>query len=82
MKRLVLACAAAALVIAFDPNHAEAQKILFPYSRSWVGGGCVVDDESPKFAEVLYCRACRAAEEKWREEYRLRRAATERRGRR
>jgi hypothetical protein len=48
-----------------DPEAARAQ---FPNSNSWVPGGCFISDDSPKYAEVLYCRACRAAEERWRRE--------------
>ncbi|HWS54299.1 MAG TPA: TonB family protein [Pyrinomonadaceae bacterium] len=51
-----------------DPVGAEASGRLFPHANSWAGGGCVVTDDSPKFAEVLYCRACRAAEASWREQ--------------
>jgi TonB family protein len=57
-------------LLAFDAGHAEAQKTLFPHSNSWHAGGCEYGTESPKFAVVLHCRACRAVEEKWREEHR------------
>jgi TonB family protein len=53
----------------FTEEYAEAKTTSFPHSNSWAGGGCVIDDQSPKFAEVLYCRACRAAESRWREEH-------------
>jgi hypothetical protein len=49
---------------------AEALRTLFPHSNRRVGGGCEVTDDSQKFAEILYCRACRAAEERWIEEHR------------
>jgi hypothetical protein len=49
-----------------DPNANEAAK-NFPNANRSVGGGCVITDESPKYAEVLYCRACRAAEDDWKQ---------------
>ena len=56
--------------LAFGDGPAEAARAQFPHANSAVPGGCVVSDESPKYAEVLYCRACRAAEGRWREEQR------------
>lgn len=54
------------------PDEYEAEK-SFPHANRRVGGGCVVTDESPKYAEVLYCRACRAAEDDWRQKRKARR---------
>ena len=49
-----------------DPEGYEAAK-SFPHANRRVEGGCEVSDDSPKFAEVLYCRACRAAEDDWKQ---------------
>jgi hypothetical protein len=34
----------------------------FPYANSVVYGGCVIESDSPRFKEVMYCEACRKAE--------------------
>ena len=34
----------------------------FPYANSVVYGGCVIEPDSPKYQEVLYCEECRKAE--------------------
>lgn len=59
------------LLVLPGPGEAGEIKTLFPHSNSWVGGGREIYEESPKYAEVLYCRACRAAEEAWTRERRL-----------
>ena len=60
----------------YKPGFLEAEEKLFPYAKTNVGGGCVIDMEknpctgeqvqvSPKFALVLYCPKCRAAQKRW-----------------
>ena len=41
---------------------------LFPHASSSYGGGCVIEPDSPEYAEVLYCQKCRAAESAWMKE--------------
>ena len=49
----------------FNPEYDEAERTLFPRAQTTWGGGCVITEESPEFAEVLYCPACRAAKQQW-----------------
>jgi hypothetical protein len=64
-------------LVMFDSDYTEVVNKRFPYANSVAYGGCVIRTEmnpcdgnmvqtSPRFAEVAYCPACRAAEEKWR----------------
>ncbi|HEX8369700.1 MAG TPA: hypothetical protein VF604_14235 [Pyrinomonadaceae bacterium] len=41
---------------------------LFPHANSRYGGGCIVEEDSPKYVETLYCHKCRAAESAWLKE--------------
>ncbi|HEX8248430.1 MAG TPA: hypothetical protein VF599_09680 [Pyrinomonadaceae bacterium] len=41
---------------------------MFPNANSYYGGGCVIEEDSPKYVEVLYCHKCRAAERAWLKE--------------
>jgi hypothetical protein len=52
-------------LVAFQGGYLEAQESLFSNSNMVVYGGCVIDEYSPKYAEVLYCQKCRQAEEEW-----------------
>ena len=52
-------------LVGFKVGYIEAQEKLFPNSNKLYYGGCVITDESPKYAEVLYCPKCRRAESKW-----------------
>lgn len=63
-------------LMGYKPGYLEAEKKLFPYANTNVGGGCVIDmaqnlctgkevQMSPKFALVLYCPKCRAAQKRW-----------------
>lgn len=62
-------------LIGLKPGYAEAEKRLFPEANLEVLGGCVVETQincdgtqlqtSPKYAEVLYCPACRRAQARW-----------------
>jgi hypothetical protein len=45
----------------------DALQKLFPYARSELHGGCVVEKE--KRARVSYCPECRKAEAVWKENY-------------
>jgi type II secretion system protein G len=46
------------------PDEIEiAAETLYPNSRKWLGGGCVV--EMTRKAEVLFCEQCRWAEDEW-----------------
>jgi hypothetical protein len=38
---------------------------LFPHAKSFYGGGCLIEQYSPEYIEVLYCQKCRAAESVW-----------------
>lgn len=51
--------------VEYEDGYVKAMKRLFPNSNKDVEGGCVITDESPKYAEVLYCQKCRRAEAKW-----------------
>ena len=53
-------------LIRFDRAYLKARKRLFPNSRSFVLGGCVVSLEDRK-AAVRYCPRCREAERAWNE---------------
>lgn len=52
-------------LIGFKVGYLDARKNLFPHSERVAYGGCVIDDDSPKYAEVLYCQMCRKAETRW-----------------
>ncbi|MBC7930978.1 MAG: energy transducer TonB [Rubrivivax sp.] len=63
-------------LIEFKSNYLKAEKKHFPFANTASYGGCIVEWEenpcdgkrvqrSPKFAEVLYCPKCRAAQQKW-----------------
>jgi TonB family protein len=62
-------------LIGFKTGYEEAEKKLFPKANLEVLGGCVVEmqincdgtqvQSSPKYAEVLYCPACRRAQARW-----------------
>jgi len=63
-------------LMGYKPGFLEAEKKLFPYANTSVGGGCMIDmaknpctgeevQMSPKFALVLYCPKCRAAQKRW-----------------
>ncbi|HVF48728.1 MAG TPA: energy transducer TonB [Pyrinomonadaceae bacterium] len=43
----------------------DAPQRLFPNASTEVEGGCVITDDSPKYALVLYCRECRKAKRTW-----------------
>ncbi|HJP95845.1 MAG TPA: energy transducer TonB [Candidatus Saccharimonadales bacterium] len=57
-------------LVGFKAGYSEAARQLFPHSNKVYYGGCVLTDDSPKYAEVLYCRRCREAEAKWSIEHR------------
>jgi hypothetical protein len=59
-------------LLPFDEERMEAHK-NFPHANTWVGGGCVISGDSPERFEVIYCRACRAAEEEWEARHEARR---------
>jgi len=46
-------------------SYSKAERQYFPHANKVAYGGCVITDESPKYAEVLYCRRCREEEAKW-----------------
>jgi TonB family protein len=63
-------------LIGFEPRYVKAEKRFFPNANSIAYGGCVVITQSdpctgkdiqmsPKYAEVLFCPACRRAAERW-----------------
>jgi TonB family protein len=63
-------------LMGYRPGFLEAEKKLFPYAITNVEGGCVVNmaknpctgeevQVSPRFARVLYCPRCRAAQKRW-----------------
>ncbi|MEW6130997.1 MAG: hypothetical protein AB1757_28460 [Acidobacteriota bacterium] len=54
----------------YDKAFMNAEKTSFPNSNLSVLGGCVITDNSPTHAEVVYCDACRKAEKVWRKEHR------------
>jgi hypothetical protein len=45
--------------------YEAAEPKLFPHANDASFGGCIIDDESPKYVEVLYCERCRAAKSDW-----------------
>ena len=58
------------------PGYFEAEQKLFPNANTVSFGGCVIEsvldacsgkeiETSPKYADVLYCPACRRAEKSW-----------------
>lgn len=60
----------------FKPGYPEAEKNLFPNANTISFGGCVIETVldscsgkeiqiSPKYADVLYCPACRRAAKNW-----------------
>ena len=54
-------------LIMLSDEHFNARMKLFPRSRSWRPGGCVIiEGESPDSCGVLYCPSCRRAETEWR----------------
>jgi len=57
-------------LIAFKVGYIGAQTKLFPHSERERNGGCVINDDSPKYAEVLYCARCRKAEARWSSNHR------------
>jgi hypothetical protein len=58
-------------LVGFKFGYLRARKALFPHSAEVAYGGCVIDDSSPKFAEVIYCSKCRAAEKRWSKVHRM-----------
>ena len=50
-------------LIGFRKGYLDAEKKSFPNANTKVYGGCLVEFE--KYAEVLYCRRCRMAEQRW-----------------
>jgi TonB family protein len=63
-------------LMGFKPGYEKAEKKFFPNANSKVYGGCVLSTTrdpctgqevqlSPKYAEVLFCPACRRAKERW-----------------
>lgn len=62
-------------LVGFKPGYEDAEKKLFPKSNLEAFGGCVIETEincdgtevqsSPKYAEVLFCPACRRAQARW-----------------
>jgi hypothetical protein len=48
---------------------ARKARARFPNANSYAEGGCIVERNSPKTAEVYYCRECRIAQQKWQEQY-------------
>lgn len=74
-------------LIGFREGYLEAEKKLFPNANPVAFGGCVIEVEvdsvskqeqqtSPKYAEVLYCRKCRLAEQRWIHRNRYRKLTT------
>jgi hypothetical protein len=57
-------------LIGFRDGYLDALKNLFPHSETVAYGGCVIDDDSPKYAEILYCPRCRKAEAQWSNDHR------------
>ena len=61
-------------LVGFKPGYEEAEKDLFPNPNVEAFGGCVIETQincdgttvqsSPKYAEVLFCSACRRAKAK------------------
>jgi TonB family protein len=49
----------------FAPGYFEASDSIFPNANTEVFGGCVITEESPEYARVMYCPQCRIAEEMW-----------------
>lgn len=45
--------------------YLQAKAHLFPETRRWVWGGCVVREDSPTDAEVYACRRCRDLEDQY-----------------
>lgn len=63
-------------LMSFNPGYLKAEKRLFPNANEVAFGGCVIETQtdpcsgseiqiSPKYAEVLYCAACRRAHARW-----------------
>jgi hypothetical protein len=56
---------------AHDIEYEKAEKKLFPFAHSSALGGCLLSIDyytekiRPRYAELLYCSKCRAAEKKW-----------------
>ena len=48
------------------PNPEKVKDKLFPYANTYVLGGCVYGSDSARYTEVFYCKTCRKAYEKWR----------------
>lgn len=46
-------------------DRTKAEEKYFPYANSESYGGCLMDADSPKYKEVLYCPKCRAVEKTW-----------------
>lgn len=57
-------------LMGFQKGYWQARKKLFPNANSYIGGGCVVETDSPRYAEVLYCVHCRKAAGKWARQHR------------
>jgi hypothetical protein len=49
-------------------TYLETAPKLFPHANSYYLGGCVIEQYSPEYAEILYCRKCRDAEKVWLKE--------------
>ncbi|MDQ2856159.1 MAG: energy transducer TonB [Acidobacteriota bacterium] len=63
-------------LMSFKPGYWKAEEKLFPNDNSVAYGGCVLETQidictgkeiqlSPKYADVLFCSACRLAALKW-----------------
>lgn len=68
-------------LVLFKPEYVKAEKRRFPYANDAAYGGCVITTvtnpctgkevlSDPKFAEVMYCRRCRAAKQAWAKTHR------------
>jgi hypothetical protein len=53
----------------YSDQYIRARKELFPNSNREYYGGCVLDRNSTKMKEVMYCPRCREAEEQWGNEH-------------
>lgn len=51
-----------------DSPSADAERRLFPHSREYSLGGCVITPHSPKTERVYVCSGCKKAYETWKSE--------------
>lgn len=52
-----------------DAARERAAKLAFPHATEWLGGGCVIERDSPKQVKIYICPSCEDARRQWDREH-------------